>query len=174
MMTFGPFNKTEFFVGAGYGMHSNDARGATTIESPSDSSITLASSPLLVRTKAIETGVRTRIIPELDSSFSLFLLDQDSEIVFSGDAGDTEASRPSRRYGFELNNHYRPLSWIYIDADLAMTHAGFIGYDSEQAATYASLAGYPLAQIGNAPGNYVPNAPAMIVSAGITLGEKAG
>jgi outer membrane receptor protein involved in Fe transport len=173
-MTLGPFNKTVLFVGAGYGMHSNDARGATTTEDPSNPSNKLASSPLLVRTKAIESGVRTRIIPGLDSSFSVFLLDQDSEIVFSGDAGDTEASRPSRRYGFELTNHYRPLSWIDIDADLAMAHARFVGHDSEQAVTYASLAGYPQAQIGNAPGNYVPNAPAVIASAGITLGEKTG
>ncbi|WP_249148192.1 TonB-dependent receptor [Bradyrhizobium jicamae] len=173
-MTLGPFSKTEFFVGAGYGMHSNDARGATTTEDPGDPSTRLASSPLLVRTKGVETGVRTRVVPGLDSSLSVFLLDQDSEIVFSGDAGDTEASLPSRRYGFELTNHYRPLSWIDIDADLAMTHARFVGYDSAQAAIYASLAGYPQAQIGNAPGSYIPNAPAMIASAGITLGEKTG
>jgi hypothetical protein len=31
----------------------------------------------------------------------LFLLDSASEILFSGDAGDTQASRPSRRYGIE-------------------------------------------------------------------------
>ena len=30
------------------------------------------------------------------------------------------------------------------------------------------------AQIGNAPGNYIPNAPAIVASAGITLGEKTG
>jgi hypothetical protein len=173
-MVIGPFNKTEFFLGAGYGMHSNDARGATTTEDPTDPSTKLASSPLLVRTKGLETGVRSRIIPGLDTSLSVFLLDQDSEILFSGDAGDTEASRPSRRTGFELTNHYRPTSWIDIDADLAMTHARFTGYDSDQAATYASLAGYPEAQLGNAPGNYVPNAPSMIASAGITLGETTG
>jgi len=86
----GPFDKTEFFVGAGYGMHSNDARGATITEDPSDPSTKLAASPLLVRTKGLETGVRTRIIPGLDSSLSVFMLDQDSEILFSGDAGDTE------------------------------------------------------------------------------------
>ncbi len=154
-------------------MHSNDARGATTTEDPNDPSAKLASSPLLVRTKGLETGVRTRIIPGLDSSLSVFLLDQDSEILFSGDAGDTEASRPSRRYGFELSNHYRPASWIDIDADLAMTHARFLGFDSDQAALYASLSGTPEA-LGNAPGNYIPNAPAMIASAGITLGEKTG
>ncbi|MGJ4943320.1 TonB-dependent receptor [Bradyrhizobium sp. HKCCYLS1011] len=173
-MTIGPFNKTEFFLGAGYGMHSNDARGATTTDDPNNPGTRLDSSPLLVRTKGAEVGLRTRIVPGLDSSLSLFMLNQDSEILFSGDAGDTEASRPSRRYGFELTNHYRPASWIDIDADLAMTHARFVGYDSGQAATYASLAGFPEAQLGNAPGNYIPNAPAMVASAGITLGEKTG
>ncbi|QQO32971.1 TonB-dependent receptor [Bradyrhizobium diazoefficiens] len=170
----GPFNQTEFFLGAGYGMHSNDARGATTTEDPGDPGTKLSPSPLLVRTRGAEVGVRTRIIPGLDSSFSVFILDQDSEILFSGDAGDTEATRASRRYGFEWTNHYRPRSWIDIDADLAMTHARFRGSDSEQAAVYASLAGYPEAQIGNAPGNYIPNAPPMVASAGITLGEKTG
>jgi outer membrane receptor protein involved in Fe transport len=173
-MVLGPFNKTEFFLGAGLGMHSNDARGATITEDPADPSNKLSASPLLVRTKGAEAGVRTKIVSGLDSSLSLFLLDQDSEIVFRGDAGDTEASRPSRRYGLEWTNHYRPSSWLDLDADLAMTHARFIGYDSDQAALYDSLAGYPQAQLGNAPGNYIPNAPAMVASAGITLGEKTG
>ncbi|GLR83768.1 TonB-dependent receptor [Bradyrhizobium iriomotense] len=173
-LALGPFNKTEFFLGAGYGMHSNDARGATTTEDPVDPTTKLTPSPLLVRTKGAEVGLRSRIIPGLDTSLSIFILDQDSEIVFNGDAGDTSASRPSRRYGFEWTNHYRPRSWIDIDADLAVTHARFLGYDSDQAAVYASLAGVPEAQIGNAPGNYIPNAPAMVASAGITLGEKTG
>ena len=173
-MVLGPFNRTEFFLGAGYGMHSNDARGATTTEDPSDPTTKLSPSPLLVRTRGTEIGVRSRIVPGLDSSFSVFILDQDSEILFSGDAGDTAATRASRRYGFEWSNHYRPRSWIDIDADLAMTHARFRGTDSEQAAVYASLAGYPEAQIGNAPGNYIPNAPPMVASAGIMLGEKIG
>jgi len=173
-MVLGPFNQTEFFLGAGTGMHSNDARGATTTEDPSDPATRLSPSPLLVRTRGAEVGVRSRIVPGLDTSLSFFILDQDSEILFSGDAGDTSATRASRRYGFEWTNHYRPRSWIDIDADLAMTHARFRGTDSEQAEVYASLAGYPAAQIGNAPGNYVPNAPAMVASASVTLGEKAG
>jgi outer membrane receptor protein involved in Fe transport len=173
-MVLGPFNETEFFLGAGYGMHSNDARGATTTEDPSDPATRLAPSPLLVRTRGAEVGVRSKIVPGLESSLSLFILDQDSEILFSGDAGDTSATRASRRYGFEWTNHYRPRSWIDIDADLAMTHARFRGYDSDQAEVYASLAGYPEAQLGNAPGNYIPNAPAMVASAGITFGEKTG
>lgn len=173
-MVLGPFNQTEFFLGAGYGMHSNDARGATTTEDPSDPATRLTPSPLLVRTRGAEIGVRSKIVPGLDTSLSIFILDQDSEILFSGDAGDTSATRASRRYGFEWTNHYRPRSWIDIDADVAMTHARFRGTDSEQAEVYASLAGYPEAQFGNAPGNYIPNAPAMVASAGITLGEKTG
>ncbi|WP_409998515.1 TonB-dependent receptor [Bradyrhizobium sp. SZCCHNR1002] len=176
-MVLGPFHQTEFFLGAGYGMHSNDARGATTTDDPTAPGNRVDSSPLLVRTKGAEVGVRTRIIPGLDSSLSLFMLNQDSEILFSGDAGNTEASRPSRRYGFELTNHYRPLPWIDIDADLAMTHARFVGDNTDQANAYNDLvlAGATAEVLrGNAPGNYVPNAPSMIASAGITLGEKTG
>ena len=173
-MVLGPFNKTELFFGAGTGMHSNDARGITITEDPVDPATKLSASPLLVRTKGTEAGIRTKLIPGLDSSLSVFVLDQDSEIVFNGDAGDTSASRPSRRYGVEWTNTYRPRSWLALDADVAATHARFVGYDSEQAALYASLAGFPQAQIGNAPGNYIPNAPAMVASAGITLGEKTG
>ena len=134
-MVFGPFAKTEFFVSAGNGFHSNDVRGVTITEDPTDPANKLDASPLLVRTQGAEVGVRTQGIAGLDSSVSLFMLDQASELVFSGDAGDTEASRPSRRVGVEFTNNYRPSSWLAIDADLAMTHARFVGFDTEQAAT---------------------------------------
>jgi outer membrane receptor protein involved in Fe transport len=173
-MVIGPFNKTELFFGAGMGMHSNDARGATITESPTDPTSKLSPSPLLVRTEGAEVGVRTKVIPGLDTSVSLFLLNQASEIVFQGDSGDTSASRPSQRYGVEWTNKYRPFTWMTIDGDLAVSHARFVGFDVDQAALYASLAGFPQAQFGNAPGNFIPNAPAVIASAGITLGEKTG
>ncbi len=44
----------------------------------------------------------------LDSSVSVFFLDQASELVFEGDLGDTEAGRASERYGVEFTNDYRP------------------------------------------------------------------
>jgi hypothetical protein len=70
-----------------------------------------------------EIGLRTKLVPKLESSVSLFLLDSASEILFSGDAGDTSASRPSRRYGVEWTNDYRPLSWLSLEGDVAVTHA---------------------------------------------------
>ena len=39
---------------------------------------------------------------------------------------------------------------------------------------FESLAGFPQSQIGNAPGNFIPEAPWMVASAGVTLGEKTG
>jgi TonB dependent receptor/TonB-dependent Receptor Plug Domain len=173
-MVAGPFYRTELFFGWGMGMHSNDARGATITESPTDPATKVGASPLLVRTRGAEVGVRTKAMPGLDSSLSLFVLDQASELIFNGDAGDTSASRPSRRYGIEWTNEYRPRPWLAIDADVALSHARFLGFDADQAATYASLAGFPQAQIGNAPDNFIPNAPAIVASAGITVGGAAG
>jgi outer membrane receptor protein involved in Fe transport len=172
-LVLGPFAKTEFFVNAGEGFHSNDARGVTITQSPLDGS-PLQASPFLVKTRGAEVGLRSKLIPGLNSAVSLFLLDSASEILFVGDAGDTEASRPSRRYGIEWTNDYRPLSWLGLEGDIAVTHARLRGDDPNQAALYASLAGFPAAQIGNAPGNYIPGAPSMIASAGITLGERTG
>jgi outer membrane receptor protein involved in Fe transport len=180
-MVVGPFSKTEFFLSGGMGYHSNDVRGTVITEYPVDrvlapgiASSPLGADPLLVRTRGAEVGVRTKAVQGLDSSVSLFFLDQASELVFEGDTGQTEAGRPSERYGVEFTNDYRPASWVHFDANLALSHARFLGYDNEQADLYQSLAGYPVAQIGNLPGNYVPNAPWIIASAGVTLGEKTG
>lgn len=172
-IVFGPFYKTEFFINAGEGFHSNDARGVTITQSPADGS-PVDSSPFLVKTRGAEIGIRTRAIPGLDSAISLFVLDSASEILFVGDAGDTEASRPSRRYGVEWTNRYQPTSWLRFDGDVAITHARFRGDNPDQAAAYAELAGYPQSQIGNAPGNYIPGAPSMIASAGLRIGEATG
>ncbi len=173
-MVLGPFAKTEFFVGAGEGYHSNDARSTLVTQVPGDPLTPEGSSPFLVRSTGAEVGVRSKAIPNLDSSISLFYIHQNSELFFDGDTGDTTAGLPSQRTGVEFTNDYRPASWAHIDADLALSRARFLGYDYTQAALYQSLAGYPQAQIGNAPGDYVYNAPWMIASAGITLGEKAG
>ncbi len=156
------------------GYHRNDARSTTLTQVPGDPTTPEGSSPFLVRSRGAEVGVRTKAIPNLDSSISLFYIHQDSELFFDGDTGDTTAGLPSQRTGIEFTNDYHPVSWAHIDANLALSRARFLGFDTTQDAVYQSLAGYPQAQIGNAPGNYVYNAPWMVASAGITLGEKTG
>lgn len=72
-----------------------------------------------------EAGLRTAIVPSLQSSLHVFRFDFDSELLFVGDAGTTEPSRPSRRVGVEWANLYTPTSWLTIDADVAFTQARF-------------------------------------------------
>jgi opacity protein-like surface antigen len=171
---FGPFYKTELFLGAAMGYHTDDARGTTITQTPGDPTTPQIPNPLVVRSDAAEIGIRTKAVPNLDSSISAFYIHQDSELFFNGDIGTTVPGPPSMRTGIEITNDYRPFSWLHIDANLALSRARFLGFDETQNALYQSLAGYPQAQIGNAPGNFVYNAPWMVASAGITLGEKTG
>jgi opacity protein-like surface antigen len=164
-MTFGPFYKTELFLGAGMGYHSNDARGVTATQVAGDPATPQDTTPFLVRSRGAEIGIRTKAIPNLDSSISLFYLHQDSELVFEGDTGTTAPGPPSLRTGIEITNKYRPVSWVSVDADVALSRARLIGFDLAQEQLYESLAGFPQAQIGNAPGNFVPEAPWMVASA---------
>ena len=127
-LIFGPWAKTEFYLNAGSGFHSNDARGTTITVNPK-SGDPVDKAPPLVRSKGIEAGIRTEVIKGLQSALSVYRLDFASELVFSGDAGATKASRPSRRIGFEFSNYYKPLEWLTIDADLAFARARFKQFD---------------------------------------------
>lgn len=124
---FGPWAKTEYYLNFGHGFHSNDARGTTIAVDPSDpTNGTPATRVLpLVRSKGAEVGARTEFIPGLQSSFALYRLDFDSELLFVGDAGTTMAGRPSQRTGVEFNNYYKVNQWLTIDADLAFARARF-------------------------------------------------
>ncbi len=127
-LVFGPWDRTEYYLNYGRGFHSNDARGTTITVDPATGGAA-DRVPLLVRTTGYEAGVRYEMLRGLQSSFSLFRLDFDSELLFVGDAGTTEPSRPSRRTGFEWSNLYTPASWIEIDADIALSRARFTNSD---------------------------------------------
>jgi outer membrane receptor protein involved in Fe transport len=120
----GPFAKTEFFFNAGRGLHSNDARGTTATVDPKTGD-PVDKVPPLVASRGFEFGARTEVIPGLQSSLALWRLDFDSELLYVGDAGATEASGGSKRRGIEWNNRWIPVSWLLFDADLAWTHARF-------------------------------------------------
>lgn len=123
-MIFGPWSQTEFFANTGWGFHSNDARGMTA-RVTAKTGDPIASAVPLVRTKGSELGLRTEIIPGLQSSVALWQLRLNSELVFVGDAGETEASGASRRRGIEFNNHYLATPWLLLDGDVAFSQARF-------------------------------------------------
>jgi hypothetical protein len=124
----GPFAKTEFFLNAGRGFHSNDARGTTARVDPR-SGDPVDPVPGLVTARGWELGARTEALPGLQSSLALWRLDMASELVYVGDAGATEASAASRRRGIEWNNRYTHGRHLLVDADLAWTHARFANGD---------------------------------------------
>jgi hypothetical protein len=146
-LIFGPWAKTEYFINYGNGFHSNDARGTTQTQLPSGG----VSSPVtpLVATRGSEVGLRTEIIPGLQSSVALWQLNIDSELLFVGDAGETQASRASKRHGIEWNNHYIANDWLLFDLDFATSNARY---------TQSDLAG-----------NYIPGSVDKVISFGTTL-----
>jgi outer membrane receptor protein involved in Fe transport len=64
---------------------------------------------------------------------TLWALDLDSELLFTGDAGITEPSAASRRRGVTFANFYRPIPELSFDADVSFAHAEFVGVDAGQA-----------------------------------------
>ena len=150
----GPWVKTELFGNAGTGLHSNDIRGATITVDPNDKVTPLDRVPLLVRSKGAELGIRTKAVEGLTSSLAVFVLDFDSELLFVGDAGTTEPSRPSRRVGVEWTNQYKMLPWMQFDLDFAYTRARFTDFDPA--------------------GDRIPGAPAVVASGSVTFGKETG
>ncbi len=165
-LIFGPWDKTEFYAQGGFSFHSNDGRGATqTVEPVSADNPTNGTLggkiPGLVQTKGAEIGVRTLVVPHLQSSLSLWYLYSDSELMQDGDTGSTVASKePSNRYGVEWANYYTPISHLTFDLDLAESSARFTSVDAADAAP------------GSPGGTRVPEAVGTVISSGITLHER--
>lgn len=147
-LVLGPWSKTELFVNAGSGFHSNDARGATIRLDPRTAE-PAARVPLLVAGRGAELGLRTEALTGLQSSVSVWRLQMDSELVYAGDAGSTEPGLASRRHGIEWSNRYTPVPWLLIDADLAWSHGRL------------------------ADGGRIPNAVDRVASMAITLRDRA-
>jgi hypothetical protein len=150
----GPWARTEFFLNAGRGFHTNDARGTAIRVDPTDGTTPVAPVDPIVPATGTELGLRSAPLPGLQVSAALWNLDIDSELLFVGDGGFTEASRATRRYGVELGAHWTPLDFLIVDADYAWSHARFRGDDPA--------------------GNYIPGAVDTVASLGMTVHRDSG
>ncbi|HKQ83185.1 MAG TPA: TonB-dependent receptor [Steroidobacteraceae bacterium] len=153
-LVLGPWRETEFFFNAGTGFHSNDARGTTARVDPSDGVTPLDRVDPLVEARAAEVGLRTALLPNAQVSLSLWQLKLDSELVYVGDEGVTEASRASRRRGVEIGAIWNPVSWLIVDADYAWSRARFSESDPA--------------------GNRIPNAVDSVASVGVAVDLPGG
>ncbi len=140
-----PLPGTELYVNYGHGFHSNDARGVVRLPEPVTP---------LTRAVGYEVGARTRLFDRLDLAGSVFRLDLDSELVWVGDEGTTEARGATRRQGLEAEARLKVLPWLFADADATLTRA-----------TYVQNAGN---------GDAVALAPTLILSGGVSARHPSG
>ena len=124
-----PTDRLDLYANWGRGFHSNDARGTVINVDPRDGVTPAERATPLVRAQGYEFGTRQTWSPRLVTTAALWALKLDSELLFVGDAGTTEASRPSRRSGLELTANWRPARGWEVDADLSFSRARFSDSD---------------------------------------------
>jgi len=167
-LIFGPWSNTEFYVQGGFSFHSNDGRGTTQRIEPVSAENPYPNTPstpipALIPTKGAEVGIRTSVVPHLQSTLSLWYLHSASELQQSGDTGGTIASRqPSDRYGAEWASYYTPMEHVAFDFDLADSKALFTAIDGNDAAP------------GSPGGRLVPEAVGLVIASGVTLHDFKG
>lgn len=121
----GPFRNTELYVGGGMGYHSNDARGTTISVVPGTNDTAPRVSPL-VRSVGGEFGARVATTGGFLSTVAVWALALDSELLFVGDAGNTEPQGRSERHGITATNSWTPLAQLQLDTDISFARARFV------------------------------------------------
>ena len=147
-LIFTPTATSELYLSGGFGFHSNDARGTTITVDPVTRDSVSRVDPL-VRSRGGEVGLRLSPRQGLRTSASAWLLDLDSELLFIGDAGNTEPTTGSRRYGITVANYLRPTAALALDTDISFANARFAG--------------------GAAGADRIPGALENVVAAGVTF-----
>jgi hypothetical protein len=111
-----PSARVDLFVNAGFGFHSNDARAA----------VAGRGRGALARAFGAETGARMRPTDGFSAAVAAWYLGLASEQVWSGDAGGTEASDPTRRYGLDLDLRWDLTPWLRLDGNVNLARSRFV------------------------------------------------
>lgn len=165
----GPWANTSYFINAAEGYHSNDARGVTRSGENPD----VQPATPLVRAKSAEIGLRSQPIPQWETGLDLFMLKLASELVFSGDAGDTEPSGATTRTGIELSNKFHFTNWLTGELNGAVTRGRF-DKPAEADDVGCGDAALPCTNPPSYVGRYIPNSPTNVVDFGLTAQFPTG
>ena len=145
----GPWRATSLYLTVADGYHSNDARGVTRNgANPQVPPVTP-----LTRATSSELGLSTNPLSNWHTTLDLFRLKLKSELVFDGDAGDTEPSGSTTRTGVEWGNTLQINSWLRADLNAAFSRARF---DQDTS------------------GRYIPNSPTNVIDLGLTAQHPSG
>ncbi|MFV8783392.1 TonB-dependent receptor [Microbulbifer sp. SA54] len=123
-----PWPVAEFYLSYGEGLHSNDARGTVIQVDPRTGEPVDAVDPL-VKSRGSELGTRVFVTDQLHGTLAAWQLALDSELLFVGDAGNTEASRPSDRRGVELGVYWFAAEKISGELEISYTDSRFSNTD---------------------------------------------
>ena len=126
---YSPSNRIDLYANWGQGFHSNDARGTVIKVNPRDPAEAVAAATPLVKGTGYEIGTRQKLNNDLVLTAALWQLKLDSELIFVGDAGTTEPSRPSTRRGLELTANWQVTKALQLDADASWTRSRFTDGD---------------------------------------------
>lgn len=146
-LAYQPIEPLELYASYGTGFHSNDARGTTITVDPVSGDPVDKVDPL-VGSKGAELGARLHFTDRLQGTLALWTLKLDSELLFVGDAGNTEASRPSRRDGIEAGLYWFPNQYYTANLEASYTRSRFTDDDPA--------------------GDEVPGSIPLVVGAGVT------
>jgi len=150
---FGPWKSTEFYANWGWAFHSNSGLGVVQSVDPATGDPVVPSTPF-ARSKGAEFGIRNVAVRKLQTTATFWYLDFDSELIYVGDSGSTEAGPASRRYGLEFTNYVYPNPWVAFDFDLSWSHARFLDVPADEA--------------------FVPGSLNRVISGGIAVNPPAG
>ena len=117
-------DELEVYAGYGLGFHSNNIVGVVQTQDPVTGD-PVDPATLFAESKGGEVGLRWEPNSTFNLSAAVFTLDFDSELIYVGDAGISEPSDPTRRYGVELAAFWNPVEWLAFDASYAFSHSRF-------------------------------------------------
>ena len=117
-------DELEVYAGYGIGFHSNNIIGVVQTVDPVTADPVESPKPFS-ESRGGEVGVRWEPNSTFNLSAAAFSLDFDSELIYVGDAGVSEPSDPTRRYGIEVNAFWNPVDWLAFDASYAFSHSRF-------------------------------------------------
>ena len=176
-IAYSPIETSDVFLNFGTGFHSNDARDVVIEKTISnlvrtysergldDNQITerltqmnfnreFAGIRTLPRAIGAEIGTRQRLWGRVNIGIAGWWLELDEELVFVGDAGETEISGKSQRIGIDIEGRAQILSWLWVDADVNLSDGIFVDAPSEA--------------------NHIPLAPRLTSTGGLTVIHPSG
>lgn len=176
-LVFSPAPALDIYANAGSGFHSNDARNVVIGQRIADleklgrrQGMTAEQIEEMLRSrnfdpaqKGVETlpqalggevGFRARLAERVNFAAAAWYLYLEREYVYVGDAGTTELSDPTRRYGLDLELRFKLLPWLWGDADLNVSEGKIVDAPAGE--------------------DYIPLAPNLTSTGGLTALHPAG